>query len=61
MYVVKTISVIFLAAYLILNGLVDFFGFHLHWVPAFIIGLIAAVSGILILISIAEYYHYSEE
>lgn len=61
MSTIKIVSLILLAVYLIFSGLADLMGFHLHWIAAFILGLTAVVSGALILISINEYCHCSDE
>lgn len=61
MSIVKIVSLVLLAIFLILNGLVDLMGLQLHAIAHFILGLIAIVSGILMLLSSSEFYHYTEE
>lgn len=52
MHVVKVIGLIFLAAYLILIGLVNIWGVNVPGVAAFIIQGLAVAAGVLILISL---------
>jgi hypothetical protein len=61
MNIVKVIALILLAVFLIFNSLVSLMGYHLHWFPAFILGLIAVASGVLMLLSIKEFWHYPME
>lgn len=61
MHTVKLVSLILLAIFLIFNSLADFAGFNLHFIVNFFLGLFAVVSGILMLISIKEFLHYSED
>ncbi len=55
-YVVKIIGMILLAVYLIAKGLEGFLGLHLAAVPEFIMSLIGIAAGVLILISIRNFY-----
>lgn len=61
MHTVKLVSLILLAVFLIFNSLADFAGFNLNWITHFLLGLVAVVSGILMLISIKEFLHCSED
>ncbi len=58
---VKIVSLILLAIYLIFVGLIDLIGLQVHPVINFLLGLVAAVSGVLILLSSHEYWHHHEE
>ncbi len=55
MSVVKIISMIFLAVYLILTGLATALGLDLGFYPRAFIELLAIASGVLILISVREF------
>jgi hypothetical protein len=55
MKVVKRLSLIFLAIFLIFHALAGFFGFNFPVAVNFLLGLIAAGAGILMLIAIREY------
>ena len=59
MKIIKGLGLIFLAFFLILNGLINFMGIEMYLI-SFITGLFAAVSGVLILLSIREFYHWPE-
>jgi hypothetical protein len=61
MSVVKILSMIFLSVFLIFTSLADFMGFHLSHFANFILGGTAVTSGVLMLLSIREFYHFSEE
>jgi hypothetical protein len=61
MYTIKILSLIFLSVFLIFHGFVGFMGFNLHWIGNLLLGISAVVSGVLILLSIHEFYHPSEE
>lgn len=61
MDVVKILSIILLGIFLVFSGLVDFSGAHLSHFWNFLLGLTALASGVLMLISIWEYYHYPHE
>ncbi len=55
-YVVKIIGMILLAVFLIAKGLEGFLGLHLAAVPEFIISVIGIAAGVLILVSIRNFY-----
>lgn len=61
MTIIKVLSLILLAIYLIFTGLVGLMGFQLHWIASFLLGLSAVASGVLILLSIHEYYNSPEK
>lgn len=58
---VKILSLILLSVFLILTALADFTGFHLSSMTQFVLGLIAATSGVLMLLSIKEFCHHHTE
>lgn len=60
MSIVKILSLVFLSIFLIFTGLIDFMGFQIHSIGNLILGLFALGSGILMLLSIREFYHYSD-
>lgn len=61
MKTVKMVSLILLAVFLIFNSIAELAGFHLHSLINLLLGLVAVISGILMLISVKEFLHYSEE
>ena len=52
---------ILLAVYLVFSGLADFLGFNLGSMASFLLGLTAVGSGVLMLLSVKECMHCSEE
>lgn len=60
MDVLKNISLILLAVYLILNPLSNLLGFGGMGISHFVVGLSAALSGILMLVSVKECLHCSD-
>lgn len=61
MKIIKILSLIFLAAYLIIGSLSSLLGFSLGTAMSFFTGLCAIASGVLILIAAKEYEHFSEK
>lgn len=61
MHYVKTVAMILLAVWLILIAIADLSGVQLPSFANFVLGLIAVVSGILMLLGIREFLCCEEE
>lgn len=60
MSVTKTISAILLAVYIFFTAAFSFFNFEPMGVVGFFLGLAGVGAGVLVLISIKDYLHYSK-